>query len=146
MDVKQLREVIEDALVGIVGTYTLPNNTTLPAFYVDGQYGVPKDWKIQGLEVVIQEFPTPNPRACVGTGLERKFWTVIMTDYQPASRSLLDAINALKKRFPDGEYRPLDGPWRHDAHLDDALPEITAAMVKKGANGFKQRTGLGTDK
>ena len=105
MDVKQLREVIEDALVGIVGTYTLPNNTTLPAFYVDGQYGVPKDWKIQGLEVVIQEFPTPNPRACVGTGLERKFWTVIMTDYQPASRSLLDAINALKKRFPDGEYR-----------------------------------------
>ena len=105
MDVKQLREVIEDALVSIVGTYTLPNNTTLPAFYVDGQYGVPKDWKIQGLEVVIQEFPTPNPRACVGTGLERKFWTVIMTDYQPASRSLLDAINALKKRFPDGEYR-----------------------------------------
>ena len=57
MDVKQLREVIEDALVSIVGTYTLPNNTTLPAFYVDGQYGVPKDWKIQGLEVVIQEFP-----------------------------------------------------------------------------------------
>lgn len=105
MDVKQLREVIEDALVSIVGTYTLPNNTTLPAFYVDGQYGVPKDWKIQGLEVVIQEFPTPNPRACVGTGLERKIWTVIMTDYQPASRSLLDAINALKKRFPDGEYR-----------------------------------------
>tara|TARA_B100002019_G_scaffold265706_1_gene255441 strand:+ start:88 stop:480 length:393 start_codon:yes stop_codon:yes gene_type:complete len=105
MDVKQLREVIEDALTSIVGTYTLPNNTTLPAFYVDGQYGVPKDWKIQGLEVVIQEFPTPNPRACVGTGLERKFWTVIMTDYQPASRSLLDAINALKKRFPDGEYR-----------------------------------------
>lgn len=105
MDVKQLREVIEDALVSIVGTYTLPNNTTLPAFYVDGQYGVPKDWKIQGLEVVIQEFPTPNPRACVGTGLERKVWTVIMTDYQPASRSLLDAINALKKRFPDGEYR-----------------------------------------
>ena len=105
MDVKQLREVIEDALVSIVGTYTLPNNTTLPAFYVDGQYGVPKDWKIQGLEVVIQEFPTPNPRACVGTGLERKIWTVITTDYQPASRSLLDAINALKKRFPDGEYR-----------------------------------------
>lgn len=105
MDVKQLREVIEDALVSIVGTYTLPNNTTLPAIYVDGQYGVPKDWKIQGLEVVIQEFPTPNPRACVGTGLERKTWTVIMTDYQPASRSLLDAINALKKRFPDGEYR-----------------------------------------
>ena len=97
--------MIEDALVSIVGTYTLPNNTTLPAFYVDGQYGVPKDWKIQGLEVVIQEFPTPNPRACVGTGLERKIWTVIMTDYQPASRSLLDAINALKKRFPDGEYR-----------------------------------------
>jgi hypothetical protein len=104
MNVKQLREEVEAVLTNVVGTYTLPNNTTLPAFYVDGQYGVPKDWKVQGLEVVIQEFPTPNPRACVGTGLDRQIWTVIMTDYQPASASLREAIQKLKRRFPDADY------------------------------------------
>ena len=105
MDVKQLREVIEDALVSIVGTYTLPNNTTLPAFMWTGSMecrrtGRFKDWKSSSKSFPRQTLVHASVRA-----LSEKFWTVIMTDYQPASRSLLDAINALKKRFPDGEYR-----------------------------------------
>ena len=59
MNISQLRETVTELLSAspnLIGTYTLPNNSTLPAVYVVGRQSVPKEWKVKGLEVTIEEY------------------------------------------------------------------------------------------
>jgi hypothetical protein len=107
MNISQLRETITELLSAspnLIGTYTLPNASTIPAVYVVGRQSVPKEWKVKGLEVTMEEFPSVNPRAMVGKVENRQQWTIVLVDYTPASSALNSAANRLARRFPDAQF------------------------------------------
>ena len=101
MNILQLRQVIASLLSQYIGSYVLPSGITKPALYVAGKNRVPAEWKATGLEVVIEQYPRINPRAAVGMVLQRKEWTITMTNYDTASEDLVDAARQLSRRFPD---------------------------------------------
>lgn len=107
MNIAQLRETITrllSASPNLVGAYTLPNGTQIPSIYVVGRQGVPSEFKAEGLEVTMEEFPRLNPRAGVGTFQQRKEWTVILVDYSPSSNKLNQAAQRISSRFPDARF------------------------------------------
>ena len=107
MNISQLREVVGELLSAspsLIGTYTLPNNSTLPAIYVVGRQSVPNEWKVKGLEVTIEEFPSVSPRAMVGKVQNNKQWTVVLVDYTTNSTALHSAAERMARRFPDAQF------------------------------------------
>jgi ribonucleotide monophosphatase NagD (HAD superfamily) len=107
VNIAQLRETITrllSASPNLVGAYTLPNGTQIPSIYVVGRQGVPSEFKAEGLEVTMEEFPRLNPRAGVGTFQQRKEWTVILVDYSPSSNKLNQAAQRISSRFPDARF------------------------------------------
>ena len=107
MDISQLRETVVELLTAppnLIGSYTLPNDQIIPAVYVSGRQGVPSEWKVEGMEVVLQEFPRLNPRPGVGTFQQRKEWAITLVDYLPASNSLSLAAERISRRFPDARF------------------------------------------
>jgi hypothetical protein len=113
VNIAQLREVVTELLSAspdLIGTYTLPNGSTLPAVYVVGRQSVPKEWKVKGLEVTMEEFPSVSPSPMVGTIKNRKQWTVVLVDYTTNSTALSSAAIRIARRFPDAQlsFRPED--------------------------------------
>jgi ribonucleotide monophosphatase NagD (HAD superfamily) len=107
VNIAQLREVVIELLSAspnLIGTYTLPNGSTLPAIYVVGRQSVPNEWKVKGLEVTIEEFPSVSPRAMVGKVQNDKQWTVILVDYTTNSNALHSAAERMARRFPDAQF------------------------------------------
>ena len=107
MNISQLRSSITTLLSAspdLVGSYVLPDGTKIPAIYVVGRNSVPTEWKVEGLEVAIQEFPRINPRPGVGTFQQRKEWTVVLIDYNTASNKLGMAAERISRRFPDARF------------------------------------------
>ena len=107
MNVAQLRDIITTLLgasPNLIGSYTLPDGSTIPAIYVVGRQGVPPEFKAQGLEVAIQEFPRLNPRAGVGIFQQRKEWSMALVDYDTSSNKLNDAAQRISRRFPDARF------------------------------------------
>jgi ribonucleotide monophosphatase NagD (HAD superfamily) len=107
MNISQLRETVTELLSAspnLIGTYTLPNASTLPAVYVVGRQSVPSEWKVKGLEVTIEEFPSVNPRAMVGKVQNNKQWTVVLVDYTTNSSALSQAAERMARRFPDAQF------------------------------------------
>jgi len=107
MNISQLRDTITTLLSAspdLIGTYTLPNNSTIPAVYVVGRQSVPSEWKVKGLEVTIEEFPSTDPRAMVGKVLNNKQWTVVLIDYTTSSSALSQASERMARRFPDAQF------------------------------------------
>jgi hypothetical protein len=112
MNITQLRDAINTLLTdspSLLGTYTLPNNTTTPAIYVVGRQSVPSDWKVTGLEVTMREFPERLPTAMMGTVRVLQQWEVVMMQYTPSSTTLSDAIDRMVRRFPDATVRYTPG-------------------------------------
>ena len=107
MNIAQFREVVTELLSAspnLIGTYTLPNNSTLPAVYVVGRQSVPSEWKVKGLEVTIEEFASVNPTAMVGKVKNNKQWTVVLVDYTTNSKELQSAAERMARRFPDAQF------------------------------------------
>lgn len=104
MDILDIRSSLSSLLADLIGDYELPDGTVIPALYVDGRDGVPGDWKVQGLEVIIQEFPAVNPRAILAGGFDRKEWSILLTDYLPSSTALKEAMTRIKRRYPDSTF------------------------------------------
>jgi hypothetical protein len=107
VNIAQLRETVTELLSAspnLIGTYTLPNNATLPAVYVVGRQGVPNEWKVKGLEVTIEEFASISPRAMVGKVQNNKQWTVVLVDYTTSSNALQAAATRMARRFPDAQF------------------------------------------
>jgi len=113
MNISQLRETVTELLSAspnLIGTYTLPNNATLPAVYVVGRQSVPKEWKVKGLEVTIREFPELAPRSPLGGTVKvAQVWEVILVQYTPSSNSLALAMDRMVRRFPDATPRYFPG-------------------------------------
>jgi len=107
VNISQLREVVSELLSAspnLIGTYTLPNNSTIPAVYVVGRQSVPNEWKVKGLEVTIEEFPSVSPRAMVGKVQNNEQWTVVLVDYTTNSTALHSAAERMARRFPDAQF------------------------------------------
>jgi hypothetical protein len=107
VNIAQLRDIITTLLgasPNLIGSYTLPNGSSIPAIYVVGRQGVPPEFKAQGLEVAIQEFPRLNPRPGVGIFQQRKEWSMALVDYDTSSSKLNDAAQRISRRFPDARF------------------------------------------
>ncbi len=107
MNISQLRETITELLTSapdLTGDYTLPNGSVIPAIYVVGRQSVPSEWKVKGLEVTIEEFPSISPRAMVGKVKNNKQWTVVLVDYTTNSTAIQSAAERLARRFPDAQF------------------------------------------
>lgn len=101
MTIIELRQTLEALLADIIGTYTLPNGTDIAAVYVDGRYGVPKDWEVTGLEVGIKQYPARTSRPLMGMVEMRKSWEVRLSLYNPASEAMEVAVDRILRHFPD---------------------------------------------
>jgi hypothetical protein len=107
VNIAQLRDIITTLLgasPNLIGSYTLPDGSTIPAIYVVGRQGVPPEFKAQGLEVAIQEFPRLNPRPGVGIFQQRKEWSMALVDYSTSSSKLNEAAQRISRRFPDARF------------------------------------------
>lgn len=112
MNITQLRDTINTLLTdspSLLGIYTLPNTTTIPAIYTVGRQSVPTNWKVTGLEVTMREFPERLPTTMMGTVRVLQQWEVVMMQYTPSSTTLSDAIDRMVRRFPDATVRYTPG-------------------------------------
>lgn len=113
MNISQLRDALTTLLTAspnLIGEYTLPNGTKIPAVYVVGQQGVPSEWKVEGLEVTMRQFPELIPRAPLGGTVKiNQLWEVVLMEYTPSSDSLALAMDRIVRRFPDATPRYFPG-------------------------------------
>ena len=113
MNISQLRETVTEllsALPNLLGTYTLPDGVQIPAVYVVGRQSVPKEWKVKGLEVTMREFPELAPRSPLGGTVKvSQVWEVILVQYTPSSKTLIEAMDRMVRRFPDATPRYFPG-------------------------------------
>ena len=112
MDITQLRDTITTLLSAspnLVGSYTLPNGSSIPAIYVVGQQGVPSEFKATGLEVTMRQFPELLPRSPLGALKMNQLWEVILVQYTPSSNTLPLAMDRMVRRFPDSTPRYFPG-------------------------------------
>jgi len=113
MNIMQLREAIIELLSSspnLIGTYTLPNGSTLPAVYVVGQQSVPKEWKVKGLEVTMRQFPELTPSSPLGGTVKvSQLWEVILVQYTTNENNLAVAMDRMVRRFPDSTPRYFPG-------------------------------------
>jgi hypothetical protein len=92
-----------------VGSYTLPNGSTIPSIYVVGQQGVPAEFKATGLEVTMRQFPELLPRSPLGALKMNQLWEVILVQYTPSINTLPLAMDRMVRRFPDSTPRYFPG-------------------------------------
>lgn len=105
MNILQLREVVVELLgaaPNLIGTYILPNNSTIPAVYVVGQKSVPSEWKVSGLEVTMRQYPSLVPSSPLsGTVKVAQLWEVVLVQYNPDGKQIAEAMERMVRRFPD---------------------------------------------
>ena len=112
MDIAQLRDTITTLLSAspnLVGSYTLPNGSSIPSVYVVGQQGVPSEFKATGLEVTMRQFPELLPRSPLGALKMNQLWEVILVQYTPSLNTLPLAMDRMVRRFPDSTPRYFPG-------------------------------------
>lgn len=124
MTILELRNTLEVLLADILGTYTLPNGSTVPAVYVDGRYGVPKDWKVDGLEASVRQYPSWRSRPLMGMVEMRKAWEVKLSQYSPSSESMDDAVDRILRHFPDTSLTGFPSSDREYQYARLIIPDI----------------------
>lgn len=124
MTILELRNTLEVLLADILGTYTLPNGSTVPALYVDGRYGVPKDWKVDGLEASMRQYPSRRSRPLMGMVEMRKAWEVKLSQYSPSSESMDDAVDRILRHFPDTSLTGFPSSDREYQYARLIIPDI----------------------
>jgi hypothetical protein len=104
VNIAQLRETIFELLSSspnLIGSYVLPGGSSVPAIYVAGRKSVPTEWKVTGLEVTMEEFPSISPSPALGKFKRRQEWIVVIVNYDTASSNLAIAAERMVARFPD---------------------------------------------
>ena len=112
MNIAQLRETIVELLTAppnLIGSYILPDGTQIPAVYVVGQKSVPSEWKAEGLEVTMRQYPELLPRAGVGIANVLQQWEVVLMQYNPDGKQIAQAMDRMTRRFPDATFRYVPG-------------------------------------
>lgn len=112
MNVTQLRDTITTLLAAspnLIGLYTLPNGSKVPSVYVIGRQGVPPEFKAEGLEVSMREFPERLPQSGLGAVKVLQLWEIMLVQYTPSASNLSSAMDRMISRFPDATLRYLPG-------------------------------------
>lgn len=113
MNAIQLRDTITTLLAAspnLIGSYTFPDGTQVPAIYMTGRQGVPSEWKVEGMEVTMREFPELAPQSPMGGTVKvTQVWEVILVQYTPADGELAVAMDRMVRRFPDATPRYFPG-------------------------------------
>jgi hypothetical protein len=112
VNIAQLRDTITTLLSAspnLVGSYTLPNGSSIPSVYVVGQQGVPAEFKAAGLEVTIRQFPEPLLKSPLCALKMNQLWEVILVQYTPSINTLPLAMDRMVRRFPDSTPRYFPG-------------------------------------
>jgi hypothetical protein len=112
VNIAQLRDTIVTLLSAspnLIGSYTLPNGTTIPAIYVVGQKSVPTEWKATGLEVTIRQYPELLPEAGVGIVSVLQQWEVMVVQYNPDGKEIATVMDRMVRRFPDARVSFMPG-------------------------------------
>lgn len=113
MNISQLRETITellDASPSLIGSYVLPDGSSVPAVYVVGQKSVPNEWKVVGLEVTMRQYPELTPRFSFGGTVKvSQLWEVILVQYNPDGKEIAEAMERMVRRFPDSTPRYFPG-------------------------------------
>jgi hypothetical protein len=112
VNITQLRGTITSLLSAspdLIGSYTLPNGQKIPAIYVVGQKSVPSEWKVEGLEVTIRQYPELLPTPGVGIVDMLQQWEVVMVQYNPDGKQIAQAMDRMTRRFPDAAFRFVPG-------------------------------------
>ena len=113
MNIAQLRDIITTLLgasPNLIGSYALPDGSTIPAVYVVGRQGVPAEFKVEGMEVAIREFAEPRPSSALsGTVKNNQLWEITLTEYTTGDKNVSLAMDRLMRRFPDLNFRYFPG-------------------------------------
>jgi hypothetical protein len=105
--------------------------TIIPAVYVVGAQMVPSEWKIKGIECVIEDVPQIRNPGSLGAVVSFEEWRVRFTNYglRETTRvpfSMLDIARRIARTFPDArsEYLP-----RTEATFEGLVAYITGHVL-----------------
>ena len=135
MDIAQLRDTIVTLLSAspnLIGSYTLPNGTMIPAIYVVGQNSVPTEWKATGLEVIIRQYPELLPEAGVGIVSVLQQWEVMVVQYNPDGKEIATVMDRMVRRFPDAGVRFSPGDDIAYERCRFIIPDMTIRRLYPG--------------
>lgn len=127
MNILEFRDTISKLLADLLGVYTLPSNATVPALWVDGRSGVPKGWKVQGLEASIKQYPSRASRPLMGMVEMRKSWELVLSQYDPASEDMDEAIDRILRHFPDATLQGFPSSDREYQYARFIVPDLEIA-------------------
>jgi hypothetical protein len=135
VNIAQLRDTIVTLLSAspnLIGSYTLPNGTTIPAIYVVGQKSVPTEWKATGLEVIIRQYPELLPEAGVGIVSVLQQWEVMVAQYNPDGKEIASAMDRMVRRFPDTNVNFMPGNDIAYERCRFLIPDMTIRRLYPG--------------
>ena len=135
MNIAQLRDTIVTLLSAspnLIGSYTLPNGTTIPAIYVVGQKSVPTEWKATGLEVTIRQYPELVTRPGVGIAKVLQQWEVMVVQYNPDGKEIATAMDRMVRRFPDARVSFMPGNDIAYERCRFLIPDMTIRRLYPG--------------
>ena len=135
MNIAQLRDTIVTLLSAspnLIGSYALPNGTTIPAIYVVGQKSVPTEWKATGLEVTIRQYPELLPEAGVGIVSVLQQWEVMVVQYNPDGKEIATVMDRMVRRFPDAGVRFSPGDDIAYERCRFIIPDMTIRRLYPG--------------
>jgi hypothetical protein len=135
VNIAQLRDTIVTLLSAspnLIGSYTFPNGTTIPAIYVVGQKSVPTEWKATGLEVIICQYPEPLPEAGVGIVSVLQQWEVMVVQYNPDGKEIATAMDRMVRRFPDASVNFMPGNDIAYERCRFLIPDMTIRRLYPG--------------
>jgi hypothetical protein len=135
VNIAQLRETIFELLSSspnLIGSYVLPDGSSVPAIYVVGQKSVPTEWKATGLEVTMRQYPELLPSAGVGIATVLQQWEVMLVQYNPDGKEIVDAMDRMVRRFPDGAFRYTPGNDVAYERCRIMIPDMTIRRIYPG--------------
>jgi hypothetical protein len=135
VNIAQLRDTIVTLLSAspnLIGSYTLPNGTTIPAIYVVGQKSVPTEWKATGLEVTIRQYPELLPEAGVGIVSVLQQWEVMVVQYNPDGKEIATVMDRMVRRFPDARVSFMPGNDIAYERCRFLIPDMTIRRLYPG--------------
>jgi len=106
---RQVRQELEELFGGLLGTYQLPSGLTRRALWVSGggqgQERPPADWKVRGIECVLNRRPTRESIGGIGAIVAIRRWTLTFTCWDTSQT--LEAVDlCIFRAFPTAQRRP----------------------------------------
>jgi hypothetical protein len=135
VNITQLRETTVELLSAtpnLIGFYTFPNGTSIPAVYVVGQKNVPTEWKVTGLEVTLRQYPELVTGAGVGVAKVLQQWEVMIVQYNPDGKEISEAMDRMVRRFPDAALRFTPGDDIAYERCRFIIPDMTIRRLYPG--------------